>query len=370
MRLAALILFTCLAFNRPILTPNNTALIVSADPTGNTDALSGFEAAMLAGCANSGGLTGNGPAHRVFIPAGHYVFSAPIPATSTYFCRGGGLDGEDWVGTTLSFPNGSGFAINLPATLRHYTIQNLLISVGGGSAGNNNALGGIGIGDSTWYLEFNNVYVIGPTTSTASCISTNGTSTTAFIDIDHMRCDGFGGASGHGFYFSATGTGAHLHIANSYSQGASVCWDISDYFNVVLDSDSADTCKTQGFFLHPNGGNSITGIALTSEGATGNAFQIYGPGGTVNLISPKTSGFAGSSATQYPFWVNFGGDLTITNPVTVQTGGSSTSSLDISGQYTPPKSIIINGCNHQLDLGFTAAASNILKTQGNAICSN
>lgn len=356
----------------PLVTPYYNIVSFHGDPTAQNDSLLALESAMAAACtARSGGA-------KVVLPAGKYYFSAPLPASATW-CNGLDITGAGRQ-TELDFPNGTGFAIteasgtSLSNNVRNLTIENLLIVIGGGSNGSNNTIGGISIGNYAFNHTYRNLYIVGPTTSTTQGISTSGDTYVSQIDLENVRIDNFGGTGGFAFYFSVSGTGDFLRCVLCYSDGAYIGIYVSSFWTALVESSGVDTSKLVGFYFQPANGGSITGRGLSGEQNQGDTFRIYGNstgtvGGSVELDNPKSSASASQAASQYPINIlNFAGDATIINPVSVNTVGQSPASFNISGGT--PTSVIVMGCAHMLDKGFSAAASSFLKTQGNATCSN
>jgi hypothetical protein len=353
-----------------------------ADPTNTSDSLAGVEAAMTAACA----LT-PGSGAIVYFPPGKYQFSNIIPSTSSYWCSGLTIKGAGIRATELDFPTGSGYAIteaggtSTSNDIRNLTISDFLMVVGGGSGGSNNGIGGIFIGNYAFTHEYRNLYIIGPTTSTAAGISLSSTvppggtedSYVSTLDFDNVRVDNFGGTSGYGFYFEMSGTGDLLHCHFCYSNGAYIGLDLGFFWTAVLDQSDVDNSIHYGFYLHPGNGNTAIGNGLSGEVNQGDLYLIYGNGagtvgGSVILTNPKSSGENASSSSFYPIrlW-NFAGDATIINPVTTTTGGSAVASLDITGT---PHAVTIVGCDQLLDLGFSSGANTYLSQGQGNVCSN
>lgn len=345
-----------------------------ADPTNTSDSLAGVEAAMTAACSQPAGNSGG----TVFIPAGKYQFSNIIPSTTSLWCSGLTITGSGIRSTELDFPTGTGFAITEPGgtglgnDYRNITIQNFLLVVGGGSAGSNNSLGGIFIGNYAFTHEYQNLYIIGPTTSTASGISTTGDAYVSTIGLDNVRVDNFQGSGGYGFFFEVSGTGDLLRCTFCYSDAANIGIDVGFFWTAVLESSDVDGSNNIGFYLHPGNGNTIIGNGLSGEGNTQDLYRIYGNagatvGGTVILTNPKSASGAYTSG-HYPIDITgFSGDVTIVDPVTTSTGAGTTASLNISNT---PHAVTIVGCDQLLDKGFSASASSYLgQGQGN-VCSN
>lgn len=345
-----------------------------ADPTNTSDSLAGVEAAMTAACAST-------PARGavVFFPAGKYQFSNIIPTTSTLWCNGLTIKGSGVRATELDFPTGTGFAITeaggtgLGNDIRNLTIEDFLLVVGGGSGGSNNGLGGIFIGNYAFTHEYRNLYIIGPTTSTASGISTNGDAYVSTIGLDNVRVDNFQGSGGYGFQFTVSGTGDLLRCTFCYANSNNIGIYVSFFWTAILESSDVDGSNNIGFYLQPGNGNTIIGNGLSGEGNTHDLYRIYGnagatTGGTVILTNPKSSGQLSATSAFYPIDItNFAGDVTIVNPVTVSTGGSATASLNISNT---PHAVTIIGCDQLLDKGFSSSANTYLgQGQGN-VCSN
>lgn len=342
-----------------------------ADPTGINDSLPAFEAAHASACTAfpSGAI--------IWAPIGKYRFSNII---SNFGCNGLTFTGAGVRATELDFPTGSGYAItetsgaSLGNGLRNITIENFLIVVGGGSSGTNNSLGGIFIGNFAFTHEYRNLYIIGPTTSTAIGIGDGGDSDVSTINLDNVRVDNFGGTNGEGFQFIATGTGTLGSCKFCYSTSAYIGIEVGFFATFNLESSAVDGSSAIAFYLHPGGtGYSITGKSLSGEGNKGDVYRIYGngaatAGGIVVLDTPIALTSAGSTAAKFPFNItNYAGDVTLIEPMTGSTGGSSVASLNISNT---PKSVTIIGCDHNLDKGFSASASTYLTQKGNAICSN
>lgn len=338
-----------------------------ADPTGKNDSLKGVIDAMAAACSKHSGI--------VLFPSGKFTFSGILPNVG---CNGLTLKGAGVQATELDFPMGSGYAITeLDGTsesnnLRNFTIQGFLIVVGGGSAGTNLNLGGIHVGNYAFTHRYQDIYIIGPTASTAVGISTNGDAFVSSLELDNVRVDNFGGTGGEGFLFTASSAGDLLHCKFCYSTGAYNGIEVSFFFTSILESSDVDNSTHLGFYLHPGTGNTITGIGLSGEVNKGNLYEIYGNaaatvGGSVVLIAPKSSAHAATTATQYPINItNFAGDVTIIAPSTVSTTGSA-ASLNINNS---PHSVIVMGCAGQLDKGFSASATTFLAKSSQNICSN
>lgn len=350
-----------------------TAPTYGADPTGVADSLAAVEAAMTAACA----VTPSGAV--VFFPPGKYTFSAPIPNTSTLWCNGEVIKGSGIRVTELDFPTGTGFAINeksgtsLSNDLRNLTISDFLLVVGGGSGGSNNGLGGIFIGNYAFTHTYKNLYIIGPTTSTAHGISTTGDAYVSTIDLYNFRVDNFQGSNGTAFYFEVSGTGDLLRCTFCYASSPNIGIDVGFFWTAVLESSDVDGSNNIGFYLHPANGNTIIGDGLSGEGNTHDLYRIYGNGGatvggTVILTNPKSTGQLSATSAFYPIDItNFAGDVTIVNPVTQATGGSAVASLNISNT---PHAVTIVGCDQLLDKGFSTSANTYLsQSQGN-LCSN